>query len=403
MARVPGCEAVYDVANQWRERCLESDRSLLWPGLDEPTWTVENISTVETRLEQAPQGDRSGWKLLIQAIRNDAPAISRLVSDLIAIWSMTSWVPVERKQIWLQQFLEDATAKGSPEPQLEQVATGFQQANTADLYLGDNPTRRNSQMIVYLRLAKEVKLEHFDLNETHSIHSLIYRLSTGVPHGINSAASILHRLFPATYEPLNHANKRSIVKALGTMPNDISTIDDVLREIRQGLVETIGRQDFFFSDNDVASLWKSNSIAHESTSRRYWKITPGESAKHWQRFESEDAVFLGWDAVGDLRDINSGTIENVENELKANEEFTALKYSPAYGATQLWAFFKEMSIGDCVLVYGSSTIWGWGTIAGEYEFDDSWDTSDLELPGACEYRLSSSRSKEQASTESNDS
>lgn len=42
MVREAAFEAVYQIADQWRNRCLLDDKSLLWP--EEITWTVENIA-----------------------------------------------------------------------------------------------------------------------------------------------------------------------------------------------------------------------------------------------------------------------------------------------------------------------------------------------------------------------
>ncbi|CAN5536703.1 hypothetical protein BH23CHL4_BH23CHL4_21140 [soil metagenome] len=257
MARVKGCEAVYEVADQWRERCLERDGSLLWPDLEEPTWTVEKIRTVRLRLEQAPQGKRESWKLLLEAVRNDPPAIPRLVCDLIAIWSLLSWVPASRKSKWIEPFVELAAGDEGRASVFDALESAFDEVESIGLYLGDNPTKRNPQMTVYLDFAQATKSLGVDRLDSHQAHTTAYDLASRVTSGTNSASSILYRLFPEQYEALPHEDKRRIVKASrDQIPSNISRIDEELHLIRTDLNVIVGRSDFSFFDDDIAALWQ---------------------------------------------------------------------------------------------------------------------------------------------------
>ena len=44
MARFPGADAVYEVADLFRQRCLVAGQSLLWP--DHRAWTVGTIDAL---------------------------------------------------------------------------------------------------------------------------------------------------------------------------------------------------------------------------------------------------------------------------------------------------------------------------------------------------------------------
>jgi hypothetical protein len=44
MARYPGADAIYEVANEFRERCLTTGNSLLWP--TDTVWTAQNLSAL---------------------------------------------------------------------------------------------------------------------------------------------------------------------------------------------------------------------------------------------------------------------------------------------------------------------------------------------------------------------
>jgi hypothetical protein len=114
MARVPGCEAVYEVAEQWRDRCLVQDKSLLWPDLEEPTWTVENLERAEVQIDLARQGDRAGWRRLIEVLEEESNSIVRLITDLVGIWALLSWVPASTKLEWVKHLQDLPYKKEAP-------------------------------------------------------------------------------------------------------------------------------------------------------------------------------------------------------------------------------------------------------------------------------------------------
>ncbi|MEZ4500957.1 MAG: hypothetical protein R2839_12995 [Thermomicrobiales bacterium] len=122
MARVPGCEAVYDVANQWRQRCLESDGSLLWPDLDEPTWTLENLQRAQILVKDL--GERRIAGGLTTAFASESTAVKRVLADTVAVWNL---FPGELLASTRTEFVERFASQAGEGASLNLVRTAIAQ------------------------------------------------------------------------------------------------------------------------------------------------------------------------------------------------------------------------------------------------------------------------------------
>src|SRR5680860_187605 len=121
MARVKGCEAVYEVADQWRERCLVRDGSLLWPDIEEPTWTVENLQHLASRLRQSRTGELSDIRDLIPLVLVSSGQIARLIVDLAAFWSLLKCSPDNANAMGLTELADTTRDSGNPLPSLSMI------------------------------------------------------------------------------------------------------------------------------------------------------------------------------------------------------------------------------------------------------------------------------------------
>lgn len=87
MVRESKYEAVYEVANQWRDRCLADDKSLLWP--NEVTWTMGNIETLYGKLYGKQAHESEDFFVRTTArIEDEQASVHRLFADLTAVWSL---------------------------------------------------------------------------------------------------------------------------------------------------------------------------------------------------------------------------------------------------------------------------------------------------------------------------
>lgn len=209
-----------------------------------------------------------------------------------------------------------------------------------------------------------MKIDKVDSQDVSAGKSLALAIYPTIRVSDNAQDMLLYLLFPEEFEPItNQSKKREIVAGFGVNISKTDDVDAAIAQLRPSVAERVGRDDFSFLDDDVAELWKIGS------QRRFWKIAPGEDAKMWKEFNESGAIVIGWGKTPDLRTIEANSIAELKQSLMP--VFKEQKNSAATGAKQLWAFWKEMKPGDIVCAYGSSTVFAWGTITGEYEYDES--------------------------------
>ena len=101
MPRVPDCEAVYEVADQWRDRCLRSDGSLLWP--TDIIWNREITEAVISILQAERASSESDDFFIRTTARLSGHGAEplKLLADATVVWSLPlSIYAPERKLGW---------------------------------------------------------------------------------------------------------------------------------------------------------------------------------------------------------------------------------------------------------------------------------------------------------------
>ena len=56
MARMTEFQPLYDAFHLFQERCLQQDRSLIWP--DQPIWTINNLQRWKKQVIDSPNLER---------------------------------------------------------------------------------------------------------------------------------------------------------------------------------------------------------------------------------------------------------------------------------------------------------------------------------------------------------
>jgi hypothetical protein len=87
MARVPGAEAVYEVADLFRQRCLVESQSLLWP--DHNAWTLENLDSFWAAFVEQPDDSSDSFVTKwARQLRDQSDAVHRIAVDLAALYGL---------------------------------------------------------------------------------------------------------------------------------------------------------------------------------------------------------------------------------------------------------------------------------------------------------------------------
>ena len=112
MARHERSPQVYEVANEFRVRCLEQSASLLW---DRPNiWTIDNLRLIQTHFVDAPDTtELDFWSKLKGQFRGLPAECFMILSDALVVYSLPSLTMTREKKV---SFLERVHEIGGPEP-----------------------------------------------------------------------------------------------------------------------------------------------------------------------------------------------------------------------------------------------------------------------------------------------
>lgn len=170
------------------------------------------------------------------------------------------------------------------------------------------------------------------------------RIEAGLGRDYESS-TIAHKFYPA-----------------GEVPSDNLILEDL-----EDLLAVYGRymQDY---PNYQSVLGGDGGLPETvmTTDRNIWLVAPGRDAEHWDDFYRDGIIAIGWDDLGDLSQFD--TLESMTDALV---ETYASDSQPKNDALACYQFAHHMKPGDLILAKkGRSRIVGFGTIEGDYFFDD---------------------------------
>jgi len=90
MARMTEFQPLYDAFHLFQERCLQQDRSLIWP--DQPIWTIANLQRWKTQVIDSPnlEGNLNFNEKLEQQLVGAPPILWGLAADMHYVYYLPS-------------------------------------------------------------------------------------------------------------------------------------------------------------------------------------------------------------------------------------------------------------------------------------------------------------------------
>ena len=198
---------------------------------------------------------------------------------------------------------------------------------------------------------------------------------------------LCYLLFPGHFEPVaTNYHKRMIVRAFRTKygedPEQVDYLDRIEMDrqigwVRERLVEEGDHQDLSLYDEPLRSIWQPPDeggngggegagtwYAQRFGETRVWVLSAGQNARWWDDFRSMDLIAIGWDDLGDLRELPKR--ESIHEMLRD----VYGRPNPIMDSLACWQFAYQMKPGDHVIIKkGRSELLGYGTITSEYDFD----------------------------------
>lgn len=114
---------------------------------------------------------------------------------------------------------------------------------------------------------------------------------------------------------------------------------------------------------DMFTHWLVAVRKYAFDATRYWKIAPGEQARLWDESQEGQYISIGWEELGDVRDMTRQDFERRRDELlQTNLEWTS------HAVEQVWKF-AHITEGDRIVANrGTSQVLGFGRVTGPYYF-----------------------------------
>lgn len=255
MARDPGTEAIYKVAEQFRDRCLKRGHSLLWP--DDPVWTVENLVTLrEAFMNNLDKSDRTFFEKLREQIANCDKNVHKVAADVVALYFVPIWYKAAGHTAKSRSVKDVISWKLTKEsPNLDLLEEAFAEEGLLDpgvWYM----TARPWLITYYLRFAEEMLGQGVNPEDMQACKQLADHVLTLIPKNASASREIiLHLLFPEQFEDILTNDKKAIAEAFKRYAGGASDVDDALFNIRQELERQKGRPISFYQDEDIWNEW----------------------------------------------------------------------------------------------------------------------------------------------------
>lgn len=254
MARQSNSDAVYAVADLFRQRCLVGDASLLWP--DRTAWTLANIDALwDTSIGRPDEGKRSFMEKWHDQLAGQSPDVHRVAADVMAFYYLfPSNIGLVAKLAGVREVISWKLAEDPPAAMLTELTEAFgQQIGHAGIYY---LTGRVSQIAYYLEFARRLKRDGVDPFDPEACQRLADSIRGEIGGSAGARNILLHLLFPDRYEDTASDDyKHRIVAGFHEYAGAADDLDQALLAIRTALAGRMGGFDFDFYRPDIRLLW----------------------------------------------------------------------------------------------------------------------------------------------------
>jgi MoxR-like ATPase len=266
MARYPEHQRLYDAFQQFIERCVLGDRSLIWP--NEEVWTSENVAEIKRRMVDAPVfgGELSFEEKLEQQMRGASRQHWRLLCDVYYVYFLPStFITFEKRQHAMHWAAQQGGLVLPPDDAeiWEAQRGGFTRTSLryhfkyAQFWL----------IILFAHRLKERPDPETVARTPQEMQKILDEILEGIPSKNDRAYDMRHAMlymaFPDHYERIiSTRDKQRIVEAYrerlgGLVPTDM---DEAIRSIREALSKEYDKPDRPFDFYwDLKAQWRPKS------------------------------------------------------------------------------------------------------------------------------------------------
>ncbi len=389
MPRPSSDHPVLRAAARWRERCLRNDGSVF---TEKSLWTAENVGyLIRYFAENLDEGEGGFFEKLERQLAPAPASAKQLAAEMLWVMylalSRRAMQPgTKRRQI---RTVWEWSREQLPEAPLE-----LEEALNEGL-LSPGPAYNTLRWLEFLFLVRSMEAwkdlagsqRDAPLADPWSFAEWLLGLDDTGNRQLRHI--ICYLLFPEHFEPVATSNhKRMIVKAFLTKGrsdaarvdyNDRLEVDRQIQVVRERLSNQESHQNLSFYDEPLRSMWQRGPspnggengeggdtdewYAERFGEAKVWVMSAGQNARAWGDFQRHNMIAIGWDELGDLREL--ATKENIAEEIRASYG----QSNPINNALACYQFAHDMKPGDHVIIKrGRSALLGHCIVKSEYEF-----------------------------------
>jgi len=248
----PNALPIYEAARLFKERCLKTDTSLLWPGSQ--AWTLENLGRIQNVFFRNPaEPGKNFVKLWKAGLSGESKDAHRVAADLMALYLLFPADLSRDKK--MQKLLRVIQWELSAEqPDLRFLESAYQSfiGTTGRIYFA----RVHQQMNFFVAFATVAKRERIDFDNLAAVKRVAAEVMVGMQYVTPGRNVLLHLLFPKHVEGiLSQRHRRKIVEAFPEFPDTTDDRDATLEKIRSGLTDTFKSPTFDYYHPNIRSSW----------------------------------------------------------------------------------------------------------------------------------------------------
>ncbi len=265
MARMTEYQPLYDAFYLFQERCLQQDRSLIWP--DQPIWTIANLQRWKTQVIDSPnlEGELNFNEKLEQQLVGAPPILWGLAADLHYVYYLPSaniTLATRLRNIGWAAQKSGLTLPPENDPIWAAQKNGF--TRTTQKY-----HFRYAQLHLLAAFALRLKEQGNAiqiLTDSTQVQSMLDEILEGIPakgdRAYDLRHAILYLMFPDQYERIiSTAHKEKIVGRYIKLVSDPHTdLDTRLLQIRQSLAGTQPNGQNFDFYRDLKQEWNPDEV-----------------------------------------------------------------------------------------------------------------------------------------------
>lgn len=239
----------YRAAQQIRNRCLEADRSYLWPDME--LWTESNLAALEDAINSAQTSpDLSYMERLRLQVEPHSAALTALIAEASIIYYLFPHSSTIRAETKIRRVAEILAWRQIAYPaDILQATFGDGVGSGGTYYI----TAQHSVIMALIAWAKRGKQQRIDFSSPAAAQTVFYSLAdqTGSTTARNA---FMHIFYPSDFEPIvSMQHKKQIISRFGG-DSDSDDVDAALRNIRRDLESSFG-PGFSFYEDRVTREW----------------------------------------------------------------------------------------------------------------------------------------------------